>query len=332
MLPFLFLVLLAGCSRGPAVWRFQGSTMGTTYHVTVVDAPEDVSEEALDAGIEQRLETVNRLMSTYRDDSEVSIFNRMPAGDWVPVSSATAGVVAVALDIYRLSGGAFDVTVGPLVDLWGFGARGGAGERVPGAEEIEAARALTGSDALHVRFDPAALMKDAPRQIDLSAIAKGFGVDEVAHWLEQQGVRDYMVEVGGEVRAAGRNPRGEKWRIGIEAPELLRGQVARAIGISAKSVATSGDYRNYFEVDGKRYSHTIDPATGRPVEHALASVTVVSDNCTLADALATAIDVMGPERGMALAEREGIAVFMLVRKADGAFEARSSPAFSGYVE
>ena len=266
-------------------------------------------------------------MSTYRADSEVSRFNRAVPGEWFAVSADTAAVVATALEVHQGSGGAFDITVGPLVDLWGFGAGSKATDRVPSDAEVAAAAARVGSDALRVRADPPALFKSADREIDLSAIAKGFGVDRAALWLEGNGVANYMVEVGGEVRTRGRNPQGEKWRIGIEAPELLQqGHAIAAVALSGESVATSGDYRNYFEAGGRHYSHTIDPATARPVEHALASVTVVAADCKTADALATAIDVLGPDKGLAFAERENLAVYLLVRA--GA-TARPSHRFSG---
>jgi thiamine biosynthesis lipoprotein len=241
-------------------------------------------------------------------------------------------VVATALEVHGRSAGAFDITVGPLVDLWGFGGGSKQFDRVPTHAEIAAAAARIGSAALEVRLDPPALLKHADREIDLSAIAKGYGVDRAALWLEGNGVVNYMVEVGGEVRTGGRNPQGRKWRIGIEAPELLQqGRAITAMAISGESVATSGDYRNYFESGGRRYSHTIDPATARPVEHALASVTVVAADCKTADALATAIDVLGPDRGLAFAERENLPVYLLVRVGAG-FESRHSAAFGPYLE
>ena len=329
LLPFVFL--LAACAPEPEVWRLEGATMGTTWHVTLVDPPAGLAREAAAAGVEAALERVNAQMSTYRADSEVSRFNRAVPGEWFAVSADTAAVVATALEVHEVSAGAFDITVGPLVDLWGFGAGSSAMGRVPAPEELAAAAARVGSDALRVRADPPALFKSADREIDLSAIAKGFGVDRAALWLDGNGVANYMVEVGGEVRTRGRNPQGEKWRIGIEAPELLQqGHAIAAVALSGESVATSGDYRNYFEADGRRYSHTIDPATARPVEHALASVTVVAADCKTADALATAIDVLGPEKGLAFAEREKLAVYLLVRAGTG-FESRHSPAFAPFL-
>jgi thiamine biosynthesis lipoprotein len=328
----LFLLLVQGaCTPRPEVWRFEGGTMGTTYHVTVVSPPAGLERSAAGEGVDAALQRVNAQMSTYRADSEVSRFNAARPGAWFAVSAGTLDVVATALDVHALSGGAFDITVGPLVDLWGFGAGSRSSYRVPGEEDIARAAAKVGSDALRVRREPPALLKTAAREIDLSAIAKGYGVDRAALWLESRGVINYMVEVGGEVRTAGLNPDNLKWQIGIEAPEMLRGHALAAIAVSGESVATSGDYRNFFERDGERYSHTIDPVTSRPIRHGLASVTVLASDCKTADALATAIDVLGPDKGMELAERERIPVYMLVRAGEG-FESRSSTAFKPYLE
>lgn len=305
--------------------------MGTTYHVTVVGPPRGLSQTVAGEGVDAALQLVNALMSTYSPESEVSRFNAAQPNTWFAVSPETLEVVETSLEIHALSSGAFDITVGPLVDLWGFGAGAKGTDQVPSEQDIARAAARVGSAALSVRREPPALLKSAEREIDLSAIAKGYGVDRAALWLEAAGVANYMVEVGGEVRTAGNNPDGHEWRIGIEAPELMHGRALTAIAVSGKSVATSGDYRNYFERDGKRYSHTIDPATARPIEHGLASVTVVTDDCKTADALATAIDVLGPARGMDLAEREQIPVYMLVRVGSG-FEARSSTAFQPYLD
>jgi len=324
------LLLLVACAPEPDVWRFEGATMGTTYHVTLVDPPASLGREAAASGVDAALQQVNARMSTYLADSELMRFNRAAPGVWFAVSADTAEVVATALDVYRRSGGAFDVTVGPLVDLWGFGAGSKGPDRVPDHAAVAAAAARVGSEALEVRTDPPALRKQADREIDLSAIAKGYGVDRAALWLAQVGVANYMVEVGGEVRTAGRNPQGGKWRIGVEAPELQQGRAVAALALSGESVATSGDYRNYFEQDGRRYSHTIDPATARPIEHALASVSVIAADCKSADAWATAIDVLGPDKGLALAEREGIPAYLIVR-AESGFESRHSRAFTPYL-
>lgn len=315
-----------GSAAAEAVeWRFEGMTMGSAYHITVAAPPAGVSKAALGQAVDAALARVDARMSTWKADSEVSRFNRAAPGAWFAVSAETAQVVSAAQATAQDSGGVFDITVGPLVDLWGFGAGATARETIPAEAAIDAARARTGWQALEVRLQPPALRKRAPREIDLSAIAKGYGVDAAAHALEAAGVRDYLVEVGGEVRAGGRNAAREPWRIGIADP--AGGGVALAVPLTDAAIATSGDYFNYFEQDGKRYSHTIDPRSGRPVTHALASVSVVAPDCMSADALATAIDVLGPEEGLAFAERRQLAVYLLVRTATG-FEARASTTFA----
>ncbi len=289
--------VLAGCSGAGAPVEVAGPTMGTRYSVKVVDLPAALGEAALRAGVERVLEAVNASLSTYRPDSELSRFNRSPDTGWVPASADLLRVVTEAQRVSRLTGGAFDVTVGPLVNLWGFGP--GRGEdRVPAEAEVAAARARVGYARLEVRDLPPAVRKAIPDlYVDLSAIAKGYGVDRVSEYLEAQGVARYLVEVGGEVRGRGSNARGTPWKVAVERPAEGERAAYAVVDVDGVGVATSGDYRNYFEQDGRRYSHTIDPATGRPITHALASVTVVSDTCMTADALATGLNVLGPEAG-----------------------------------
>lgn len=300
--------------------------MGTRYHITVVDVPAGESREQLQRLVERELAAVNQEMSTYIPDSELMRFNREPVGKAVEVSDHLAQVVNLSLDIYQRSQGAFDVTVGPLVNLWGFGPQPQPAE-VPSDESIDKLRQTLGSDALSVRFNPTRLEKSRPVAIDLSAIAKGHGVDRVAELLQSRGIENYMVEIGGELRTLGTNPKGALWSIGIESPNAAGRVVQRAIQISGKAVATSGDYRNYYERNGKRYAHSIDPRTGHPLEHKLASVTVIADTCAEADGLATALNVMGAKAALQLAERENLAIFLLV-KTDSGFEERYSNAFS----
>jgi thiamine biosynthesis lipoprotein len=237
--------------------------------------------------------------------------------------------VDAAARLSRESAGAFDVTVGPLVNLWGFGPQAGAAPAhpaVPGDEALARARQRVGFDKLEVRLDPPALRKEAELYVDLSAIAKGHGVDRVAGRLVSAGCSDLLVDVGGEVRAIGRNPGGRVWRVGVETPDPAQlGGVERVLVLDHVAAATSGDYRNYVEVDGQRYSHTIDPRTGRPVSHGLASVTVLHASAMWADGYATALDVLGPEAGFELAERLGLPALFLVRE-DGSFRTRYTPA------
>lgn len=304
--------------------------MGTTYHITVVDVPADVNRAQLQTLIDGALSAVNQEMSTYIDDSELMRFNRGPVGEAVPVSTYLADVVELSLDIHRRSAGAFEVTVGPLVNLWGFGPQPEP-EQVPSDAAIEELLQQVGSDALKVERSPDRITRSRPVQIDLSAIAKGHGVDRVALLLEAQGIRNYLVEIGGELRTLGKNPAGRDWRIGIESPDPAGRVVQEPISVSGKSVATSGDYRNYYERDGVRYAHSIDPRTGRPLKHRLVSVTVIAGTCAEADGLATALNVLGAEAGLELAERENLAIFMLV-KTDAGFEERYSSAFEPYLE
>lgn len=323
----VFITLLAGCSPSEQVVRISGPTMGTSYHIAWIGQPD--SSKELQPLIDERLAAINHSMSTYDPESELSRINRGLAatdGDgWMPVSADLYEVLNDAVDIYRKSGGLFDISVGPLVNLWGFGPDAALDE-VPAADKLEAARQNVGLDALVLRPQPAAIRLSAPRYLDLSAIAKGWGVDDIASLLESHGLHNYMVEIGGEIRTAGAKADGSLWRIAVERPSTDPGDrsVELIIEPGDSAVATSGDYRNYFEQDGVRYSHTINPFTGRPVTHTLASVTVVLPSSAMADGWATALDVAGPEQGMALAEQYDLPVFMIVREGDHFRELASS--------
>ncbi|WP_419246545.1 FAD:protein FMN transferase [Serratia sp. NFX21] len=321
-------LLLTGC--GPEQVNLDGKTMGTSYSVRYVTGDDTPSAGKMQAEIDKRLELVNDQMSTYRPGSELSRFNASRAVDKpFPVSAATTEVVLEALRINRVTDGALDVTVGPLVNLWGFGPEGRP-DKVPSAAELERRRAWTGIDKLSVQGN--ALVKSIPElYVDLSSIAKGYGVDVIAQYLQSQQVKNYMVDIGGEVRTRGHNGEKKPWRIAIERPTAGMEQKAQlVIQPGEMSIATSGDYRNYFEQDGVRYSHTIDPVTGKPIHHHLVSVTVLSPTCMAADGLSTGLNVLGPERGMALANLMGIPVFMIVKTAKG-FEERYSEAFKPYL-
>ena len=323
--PFISLV---GCGEDAAqgLLSFAGQTMGTTYSVKLAEAPAGLDREAAAQAFAGILETVNRQMSTYRPESELSRFNGAAAGAWLPVSADTRTVVAEALRVARLSGGAFDPTVGPAVDLWGFGAAG-EGQEVPAPDQVAAAREAIGFAKVEVRNDPAQLAKQRNGvRLDLSGVAKGFAVDKLAAYLDTQGVTDYLVEVGGELRASGRGPEGRPWRIGIEKPTLAPGDLQRIVDLERGGLATSGNYRIFFEQDGRRYTHIVNPRSGRPVEHDLASATVVADSTMEADALSTSLLVLGPEAGMALAVEQDIAAVFVTGRS-GAFSEMVSPAF-----
>lgn len=328
-IPLLFLFsVLAACHQPVEQWHFTGTTMGTTYSIRIVlngQLTAHLTEENLQSGIDQCLRQVNQQMSTYLGDSEISRFNQYQDRDWFPISSALMQVMTEAIEISKKSDGAFDITVGPLVNLWGFGPEYRP-TLIPTEAEIQERKAQVGYQNLSIQQNPPAVKKSIPAlYCDLSAIAKGFGVDQVARYLDSLAIMSYMVEIGGEISVKGLNYRGKKWQIGIAAPDTSFG-IRKVIGLTNVSVATSGDYRNYFEYNGVRYSHTIDPATGRPITHKLASVTVIQPNCMLADAWATAIEVLGPEKGYDLARAEELPVLLIVR--DGSqFSEKMTPEF-----
>jgi len=328
---------LAGCQRSDApelaTNAFQGATMGTTFTVKVVTSEplESLESAELEAAVADELAEVNARMSTYLDDSELSRFNRHASTEPFELSIPTLEVMAKAIEVSRLSGGAFDVTVGPLVNAWGFGPEVVAGQH-PGDEELARLLEEIGWEKLELDFESATARKLHPGlYVDLSAIAKGYGVDRVAETLLERGYSNFMVEVGGEVRTHGLAASGEPWRIGIERPQLQRGVTQRVVELRDAAVATSGDYRNYREENERRISHIIDPRTGYPVAHRLSSVSVLSEKCLHADALATAILVLGPEEGWELAEREEIAAVLLVRTGKRDFEERQTPAFERFL-
>jgi FAD:protein FMN transferase len=306
----------------PQTWR--GSTMGTTYTVRVAGGITD--PEGLQQRIEELLEEVNDQMSTWRDDSELSRFNRHRDDTWFSVSPATATVVAEAQRIAADTDGAFDVTVGPLVNLWQFGPE--TVTSAPTPAEIEQRLRAVGHHLLEVRLDPPSLRKLHPEcYVDLSGIAKGFGVDQVAQLLQREGYEAFLVEIGGEIRTGGEKAPGVPWTVGIEAPVVAGRFLQRALPLTDQSLATSGDYRNFRLVDGRQVSHTIDPRTGQPVAHTLASVTVVTPECLEADALATALMVLGPADALAWATTRDVAALIIVREPDGSFTELPSPRF-----
>ena len=321
----LVIIALYGCSNKPEVLTISGTKMGTSYHITVI--ADQLPPDDLEQQIEQLLAKVDNSMSTYKKDSEISQFNRLPVGQTMAISQEFAEVVKISRQIWQLSNGAFDPTIGPLVDLWGFGPDE-RHESIPSSKTIELTKAQIGFDS--VVLDEYKLSKTKAVSIDLSAVAKGYAVDRVADLLEMLALPDYLVEIGGEIRVSGFNADGVAWRIAMEQPQLFA-EVDRVINITDIAVATSGDYRNYFEQNGVRYSHTIDPRVGMPVAHGLASVTVLSKSCAEADAWATAFTVMGADLSIELAERMGLAVHLMVREQQQ-FRALSSAEFKPYLD
>lgn len=313
MLATLAVGLASFASADTLQWS--GSTMGTTYTVKVTG---DIDRPKLEKRVERRLAEINQRMSTYIDDSELVLFNRSEAGQWFAVSEETAKVVAASLEISQRTEGAFDVTVGPLVRLWNFGAGGdGQLDAIPERSLIEETLTFVGYEGLEVRLDPPALRKQHARlEVDLSAVAKGYAVDELYRLVRDAGGEQCMVEIGGEVRVTEKSPQGAPWRIGIESPRDDRRDIQAVVHLSDTALASSGDYRNFRWVDGQRYSHTINPQTGYPVEHTLAATTVAAKTCLEADAWATAILVMGPKRGLQWAKENNVAALLLTRDGD----------------
>ena len=312
--------------------------MGTWYHIRAWSSHpvkfkgKRISlEQALSHAV-SALSHIDALMSTYKPDSELSRFNSRKTTEPVPISDDLCAVLQIALEASRESDGAFDVTVGPLVNAWGFGPPGRP-IKEPSKQMLSHIREFVGYQKLILDVHKKTLQKTDPRvYCDLSAVAKGYGVDKAAEALEQLGIQNYLVEVGGEVRTLGVNESGKPWRIGIEKPDVL-GQVAQEIvPMSGLSMATSGDYRNYYEENGIRISHTIDPKTGQPVHHHLASVSVIDHSCARADAYATTLMVLGPDKGMQLAEKLSLPVLFLVRVKKGVFECRYSSDFCHYMQ
>jgi len=333
LISIVCLLLLSACQSGTrerALTTLQGATMGTTYTVKLVELPTALKAERLQAEIDAILEKINRQMSTYLTDSELSQFNRNQATGWIDASRELADVMKQALRVSAMTKGAFDVTVGPLVNLWGFGASTGI-DQVPSDRDIREARKRVGYTGLRVRSSPPALKKQRPDlYVDLSAIAKGYAVDMVAGHLQALEIGDYMVEIGGEIQAKGRNASDRFWRIAIEKPSTGSRSLHIVIELDDVGIATSGDYRNYFEKEGRRYSHTIDPMTGHPVTHKLASVTVANASTMQADVMATALMVLGPEAGYRFAERHKLAAFFIVKGEDGFYD-KATAAFGRYL-
>lgn len=327
----LFLLFIVSCSRQPSLeLALSGKTMGTTYTVKLIkqaDMPLDI--DTLAAEIDAALIQVNALMSTYDPNSELSLLNKSEAGIPFPISEQTEYVLTEALRLNELSSGSLDVTVGPLVNSWGFGPNKKP-ERIPSVAQLAQISELVGSDKFSLSAGAVTKLKSGV-YIDLSTIAKGYGVDVVADILEQKRIENYLVEIGGEMRVSGTKAEGVDWKIAIEKPIIGERAVQQIISIGNNAIATSGDYRNYFEEDGVRYSHLIEPTTGYPISHNLVSVTVIHTSSMTADGLATALNVMGTEKAKDLVLRNNIAVFM-VFKEDDQFIEYTSPAFQEQVK
>jgi thiamine biosynthesis lipoprotein len=322
----LLVCLLIAISSAPAsseeLASFSGATMGTRYRVTVVGK---VSTD-LQAKVDSRLAKINLLMSTYDSESELSRFNQLRSADWFEVSDETAKVVEFALQVSKATHGAFDPTVGPAVNLWGFGPTGRR-RKPPTTAEIAVVEELIGYEQLAVRKQPAALKKtNSEVYLDLSAVAKGYAVDEISELLSNEGCNSHLVVLGGEIRAHGSKPDNSPWKIGIEEPDQAGEPVQRSVPLVDMAVSTSGDWRNSFKHDGVRYSHVIDPATAKPVSHRLASVTVFAASSMQADAWSTALMVTGAEKGIQWCDAHDVAALFFIRGGDKTIEIRKSAA------
>ena len=341
----------------PRLKHFQGHTMGTTYSISYAATLFSDPVNDVQADVEAALELVNQKMSTYRQDSELMRFNQTAVGEPFIASEMLLDLIKRSLEYSRISDGAYDVTVGPLVNLWGFGpdkkgrgrpeskdVTGGDGEldpvlwmlanypaEVPGDEEIEAALAKVGYEALEIDRSKGTLIRHKNLFVDLSSIAKGYGTDLAAETLKHRGINNYMVEIGGEVLVNGHKPGGDPWHLGIRGPAMTAsGMPALVVTPGDRALATSGDYLNYFEIDGQKFSHMINPHTGRPEVSRLAEVAVIADTAADGDALATMFMVLGDRKGLEIANQEGIAAYFTYHSGEG-YESVSSEAFKPYL-
>ncbi len=310
-----------------ALLHLSGPTMGTWYNVKVISEGA-IDQGALSGKIEAVLSEINSLMSTYDLESELSRFNQLPINTPMELSSDTITVLKMALDLSVKTAGAFDVTVGPVVNLWGFGPSGRLKEK-PSDMAINAALAQVGYQALVWHGDKQ-LSKSKPVYVDLSAIAKGFAVDKVAGLLREQGLSRFLVDIGGELVAGDDKAPGQHWKVAIEQADIHQRAIQKVLSLRRIGVATSGDYRNFYEFEGTRYSHTIDPRTGKPVTHELASVSVLHPSVAYADGVATALMVLGTEQGYALASKLGISAYFIYKTPSG-FEVKSTDGFLNYI-
>ena len=328
LLFYIAFIVLSACSAPqPDEVHLSGSTMGTTYNVKFV-ASETLEPDALQREVNALLVNINQRMSTYITDSELSRFNQLRSTEKFPMSPEILFVMSEAVRLGALSDGVLDVTIGPLINLWGFGPQSRP-ETIPLAEDISKAKSISGLDKL-LLVDGWARKTEPELYVDLSTIAKGYGVDRVAELLERYHLRNYLVEIGGEMRVSGNNTSDMPWRIAVEKPVSTERAVQKVISIGDNAIATSGDYRIYYEEHGVRYSHLINPHTGYPIKHNLVSVTVVHPSSMTADGLATALNVMGKEKAILLAERNKLAV-LLISKENGEFIEYTTPEFEQFI-
>ncbi|MFW0753995.1 FAD:protein FMN transferase [Pseudomonas sp. H11T01] len=314
---------LSGCGKGDSLESFGGPTMGSTYSIKYVRHKGTPGPAEVQQQVEKILSEVDQQMSTYRSDSDIERFNDLPANSCQPMPASILQLVRVGEQLSIESDGSFDLTVEPLLNLWGFGPQARE-EKVPSAEALAQVQQRVGH--AHLRIDGDRLCKDAPVEVDFNSIAAGYAVDRIAAKLTAMGIDSYLAEATGELKAVGKKIDGSPWRVALEEPRDDQQVAERVIAVDGYGVSTSGDYRNYFEQDGRRYSHTFDARTGAPIKHALASVTVIHPSTLMADGLSTLLLILGPQRGWDYAEKHDIGAFFVIR-ADTGFVTRTSQAF-----
>ena len=327
VLGILCTLALTGCGKPDPVERISGPTMGSTYSVQYVPPATGVGTDQVKREIESILGEIDQHFSTYRSDSLVSTFNRLPAGSCQAMPEDVLKLVRLGEILWRESGGAFDLSVEPLMDLWGFGPQSRE-EKVPDAQRLAEVRQRVGQG--HLRIDGEQLCKDIALELDFDSIAAGYGVDRIVERLRSLGIDNLLVEVTGELKAVGRKPDGSAWRVALEWPREDRQIAEQILSVDGLGVSTSGDYRNYFEENGQRFSHTFDARLGKPIAHSLAAVTVFDPSALVADGYSTLLLILGPEQGWEFAVAQNLAAVFVVR-ADSGFIARVTPAFERIV-
>ena len=328
----IFLIIgVSACQQtNYEILALNGLTMGTTYSVKINADNAFVEKNQISDDIDEILSEINQSMSTYIKESELSNINFSTISDWQSISDDLFEVIDHAMNISLKTNGAFDITIAPLVNLWGFGPDK-LQNKIPTDEIIELTKKNTGYKKISIDKSLKKISKLDPNlHIDLSGIAKGFAVDKIARYLDKHGFKNYLIEIGGELIGKGLNKDNEIWQIGIENPDNNSDTIKRIVRLKDMAMATSGNYMNYFEKDGVRYSHTINPVTGKPIKHKLASVTVLDNSAMNADALATAFMVLGPEKALSLANNLKIAVYLIIK--DGkSFEEKYNDYFTPYL-
>ncbi|WP_223511664.1 FAD:protein FMN transferase [Pseudomonas sp. GL-B-19] len=320
---FVLFGALAGCGNSDSMESFSGPTMGSTYSIKYVRHAGLPASKDVRAEVEKILAGVDQQMSTYRSDSDIERFNDLPANHCQKMPEPVLGLIRVGEQLSEQSEGSYDLTVEPLLNLWGFGPQARE-EKVPTAEALAEVRQRVGYQ--HLSIDHDQLCKDAAVEVDFNSIAAGYAVDTIAAKLDAMGIHNYLAEATGELKAAGKKLDGSPWRIALEEPRDDQQVAQKVIAVDGYGVSTSGDYRNYFQQDGRRYSHTFDARTGAPVLHTLASVTVIHPSALMADGLSTLLLILGPERGWDYAQAHDIGAFFVIR-ADTGFVTRTNQAF-----